>query len=74
LVAERWARRKGCGERAAKIGRGKVRAGGWGADVVVEAIVWVNGGGGVLLKMSKVFGVDVRKWWDGNFWSLDRVC
>lgn len=40
MEAERCAWRKGCGETAAKIGRGKVR--GWGRDWVVVAMVGVR--------------------------------
>ena len=37
MSAERWAWRKGWGETAAKMGRGKVRAGG-GAEAVVAIV------------------------------------
>jgi len=43
LGAVRWACRKGCGETAAKIGRGKVSV---GVAWVVVAVAMVKWGGG----------------------------
>jgi hypothetical protein len=37
------------------MGRGKVRAGGCTGVALVEAIVWVSSGGGVLLRMLKLW-------------------
>jgi hypothetical protein len=55
LSAERWAWRKGCGEMAAKMGRGKVRAG--GCEAVAAAISSLGGAGGDQMKeVVSLFG------------------
>lgn len=71
--AERCAWRNGCGETAAKMGRGKVRAGGGRVSVAIERISMVEawkGQGNVLRSVLYKSNLDVGKFWSSGYDAL----
>lgn len=71
--AERCAWRNGCGETAAKMGRGKVRAGGGRVSVAIEKVSVVKAQkrtSNVLRSVLYKSNVDVGKFWSSGHDAL----